>query len=93
MSKLRNQKVVLFRHGVQRVKGTKSKPPTRIDDAVNVKDVANLWKIKCYSVLNEVDDSKCKKDFMSKNLLTNRGVIVTVSPEEVCMYANGLYEN
>ena len=75
MSKLRDKKVLLFWRDVQIIKGTKNKLPARIDNAMNEKDVANLWKNKLCSVLNEVDDSKCKKEFMSKVRLAKRGVV------------------
>ena len=53
MSKLRDNKVALFWREVQKIKGTKKKLPARLDDAMNVKNVGNLWKIIFRSVLNE----------------------------------------
>ena len=45
------------------------------------------------SVLNDTDESKCKIEFTSKVRLTNRGLVDTVSPEEVCLYVSGLEES
>ena len=59
--------------------------PSRIDDSMSEKDVAILWKNNTFSVLNEINDSKCKMEFTSQVGLTNRGVFGTVSPYEVCM--------
>ena len=78
---------------MQRKKGIKNKFSARIDDAMNEKDVANVLRNKFCSVLNEVDDSKCKKEFMSKIQLANRPVVETVSLVEICMFASGSDES
>ena len=53
--KIREAKGVLFWHNVKRTNDTKNKLSARIDEAMNEKDVASLWKNKFCSVLNQVD--------------------------------------
>ena len=43
-SQLKDKKVVSFWRDVQMIKCTRNKLPNRIDEALNEKDVADLWK-------------------------------------------------
>ena len=80
--------MVLFWRDVQRIKGAKNKLSARVDEVMNEKHGASLWKNKFCPVLNKVHDSKHKMEFTFNVRLANKGVVDKVSPEEVCLYAS-----
>ena len=91
--KLQSGEVVPFWRDIQSIGKGHCILPERVDEAVGEKEIATLWKDKFSQVLNSVDDSKSKREFLSKILSTTETPIEEVTTTEVKKIVKNLANN
>ena len=92
-SKLQNGEVVPFWRDIQSLRGGNSMLPERVDGAVGAEEIAQLWQLKFSRVLNSVNDSQSKEEFLSRLIHIPNTPVEKVTVAEFQMIVKKLANN
>ena len=92
-NKLQNGEVVPYWRDIQSIGKGKCVLPERVDEAVGEQEIATLWKAKFSQVLNSVDDSRSKNEFLNKIVNVPDTPVENVTVSEVRDIVKNLANN
>ena len=92
-NKLQNGETVPFWRDMQSISKSNCILPERVEEAIGEQEIASLWRVKFSQVLNSVNDSRSKKEFLDKIVTVTDTPIQEVTVTEMRDIVKGLANN